>query len=106
VQVLLVAFFAWVYDEIRELHGNVVVAGVAHGRDIWRIDHQIHMAWTEPLNHALDHHPAIANALATYYVVMHLGMTSLVLVILWVHGRHYRHQRNVLVLLSLVGLIV
>jgi hypothetical protein len=56
------------------------------------------------MNHWLIHHEWIGNALAGYYVVMHLGMAALTLLVLWVNGPRYRYHRNALILLSLIGL--
>lgn len=106
-QVLLIAGFAWAYDEIRSLHGNVVAAGLRHGRAVLHLDRALHINWSEPLNHWLTrHHDVTGDVLAGYYVVMHLGMVALTLLVLWVAGRGYTFHRNVLILLSLVGMAV
>jgi hypothetical protein len=105
-QVLLAVGFAWGYDEIRALHGNVRAAGLAHGVDVLRLDRAMHVDWATPLNVWLGHHDALGDVLAGYYFVMHLGMTSLTLVVLWLHGRRYRWQRDALLVMSLVGLVV
>ncbi|HEU5033764.1 MAG TPA: phosphatase PAP2 family protein, partial [Mycobacteriales bacterium] len=103
---VLVVGFAWGYDEIRELHGNVVAAGVQHGTQLLRLDHLLHLDWTSTLNRWLVGEHALGAVLSGYYVVMHLGMTALVLLVLWVHGPTYRRQRNALIVLSLIGLVV
>jgi hypothetical protein len=105
-QVLLVVGFAWAYDEVRSLHGNVVAAAVRHGHAVLRADRALHVNWSGPLNTWLGHHDSLADLLAAYYVVMHLGMTSLTLLLLWLQGRHYRHHRDALIVASLVGLAV
>jgi hypothetical protein len=64
------------------------------------------MSWAEPLNRWLFEHHAIAHVLSAYYFAMHLGMTALVLLLLWLRSDAYRRQRNVLVVASLVGLAV
>jgi hypothetical protein len=106
IQILLIVGFAWAYDEVRSLHGNVVAAGMRHGRSILRLDRSLHLDWSQPLNHWLSHHDVLADVLSFYYVVMHLGMTSLALLILWVNGPRYRYHRNVLIFESLVGLAI
>jgi len=106
IQVLIIVGFAMAYDEVRSLHGNVVATGLRHGRDVLHLDRTLHLNWSEPMNHWLVHHDWIGDALSGYYVVMHLGMTSLTLLILWVHGPRYRYHRNVLLLLSVIGLVV
>jgi hypothetical protein len=98
--------FAWGYDEVRALHGDVAHTGVTHAQDVLRIDRALHVEWVTPVNHWLAGHTSIAEALSGYYFVMHLGMTSLTLVVLWLHGRGYRWHRDALVLMSLVGLAV
>jgi hypothetical protein len=104
IQVLIIVGFAVAYDEVRSLHGDVVATAEQHGRDILHLDKVLHLNWAEPMNHWLVHHEWVGNALSGYYVVMHLGMTALMLVILWIYGARYRYHRNVLLLLSLVGL--
>jgi hypothetical protein len=105
-QVVLVVGFAWAYDEVRALHGNVVAIGVRHGGQVLHADRTWHLDWAFALNRWLSHHDAVADVLAGYYVVMHLGATSLVLLLLYVQGEHYRQQRNVLLFASVVGLVV
>jgi hypothetical protein len=84
----------------------VIAEGLRHGRQMLRIDRDLHLAWTGPMNHWLAHHDAAADVLSFYYVVMHLGMTSFTLLVLWINGRHYRYHRNVLIFSSLIGLAV
>jgi hypothetical protein len=103
---LLVVGFAWAYDEVRSLHGNVVAVGLRHGRAVLHADRALHLAWTDSLNHWLGHHDAVADLLAGYYVVMHLGVTSLVLLLLYLQGPKYRYHRDVLLFLSIIGLVV
>lgn len=105
-QVLLAVGFAWGYDEIRALHGDVHKAGLAHGLDVLHLDRVLHVDWATPFNAWLVHHDTLADLLAGYYFVMHLGMTSLTLVVLWWHGRRYRWHRDALLLMSVVGLVV
>jgi hypothetical protein len=73
---------------------------------VLRIDRWLHMSWAHPLNVWLTHHAAVADVLAFYYVVMHLGMVSFTLLALWIEGRHYRHHRNVLIGLSMIGFAI
>jgi hypothetical protein len=106
IQVLVIVGFAYAYDAVRALHGDVVATASRHGRDVWHVDKVLHLNWAEPMNDWLLQHQWVGNALAGYYVVMHLGMTALTLLILWLNGPRYRHHRNALVLLSLIGLAV
>jgi hypothetical protein len=105
-QVILVVGFAWGYDAIRSLHGDVVAAGIRHGPAVLRADRALHLDWSGSLNHWLSHHDALADLLAGYYVVMHLGLTALTLLLLWRYGRTYTHHRDALLLASVVGLAV
>jgi hypothetical protein len=105
-QVLLIVGFAWAYDEVRSLHGNVVAEGNRHGHAVLHADRVLHLDWAQPLNHWLTHHDGVADVLSFYYVVMHLGMTSLTLLVLWIHGPKYRYHRNVLLFSSVIGLAV
>ena len=105
-QVLLAVGFAWGYDEVRALHGDVRRAGIAHGLDVLHLDRVLHVDWATPFNAWLVHHRTFGDVLAGYYFVMHLGMTALTLVVLWVHGRSYRWHRDALVVMSILGLAV
>jgi hypothetical protein len=105
-QILLAVGFAWGYDEVRALHGDVRATGLAHGLDVLHFDRALHVDWVTPINAWVTHHETVADALAGYYFVMHLGMTSLTLVVLWLHGRRYRWHRDALLLMSMVGLVV
>lgn len=105
-QVLVVAGFAWAYDEVRTLHGDVAAAGLRHGEEMLRLDRALHLFFAAPFNHWLSHHATVAAAFAGYYLVMHLGATSLVLLVLWVHGDRYRHHRDALLITSLLALAV
>jgi len=106
LQVVLIVGFATGYDEVRELHGDVAAAGLRHGRAVLHLDRAWHLSWAEPMNHWLAAHSTIGQALSSYYFVMHLGMTALVLLLLWVRSDGYRRHRDVLVIASLVGLAV
>lgn len=102
-EIILVVGFAWAYDEIRALHGDIVAAGVRHGRQVLHIDQALHMSWAHPLNAWLSHNDVLADVLSAYYVIMHLGMTAFTLLVLWIQGRSYRHHRNVLFGISVIG---
>ena len=106
LQVVLVVGFATGYDEVRSLHGDVAAAGLRHSRTVLHLDHAWHVAWAQPLNHWLSGHDTVARVLSSYYFVMHLGMTALVLLLLWLRSDGYRRHRNVLVVAGLVGLAV
>jgi hypothetical protein len=106
LQVALIVGFATGYDEVRALHGDVAVAGLRHGRAVLAVDRAWHLSWAEPLNRWLSAHHTVGQTLSSYYFVMHLGMTALVLLLLWLRSDTYRRQRNVLVVASLVGLAV
>src|SRR3954452_13267295 len=85
-QLLLVVGFAVGYDQVRALHGDVAATALAHGRSVLHVDRVMQVSWAEPLNRWLGHHPDIARLLSSYYFVMHLGMTALVLLLLWLHS--------------------
>jgi hypothetical protein len=105
-QVLLAVGFAWGYDALRALHGNVQAQAVRNGRDVWRLDRDLHAGWVATLTHWVGTHHAVADVFAGYYVVMHLGMVALTLVLLWVHGERYRWHRDALLLTSAIGFVV
>jgi len=103
-QLVLVVGFAVGYDQVRALHGNVVATALTHGRAVLHIDRALHVSWAEPMNRWLTGHHGLAQLLSSYYFVMHLGLTALVLLLLWLHSDGYRRHRDVLVVASLVGL--
>lgn len=103
---LVIVVFALGYDEVRSLHGDVAAAALRHGRAVLRLDQAMHMSWAEPMNRWLAAHHAVAQVLSADYFVMHLGMTALVLLLLWWRSEDYRRHRNVLVVASLIGLAV
>jgi hypothetical protein len=98
--------FATGYDEVRSLHGDVAASGLRHGREVLHLDRAWHLGWAQPMNHWLSGHHGVAEALSSYYFVMHLGMTAVVLLLLWLRSDGYRRHRDVLVVASLVGLVV
>ena len=51
--------FAWAYDEVRALHGNVVAAGLRHGEQLLRLDRDLHVDWAPALNAWLTRHDAV-----------------------------------------------
>jgi len=106
VQLFVVVGFAVGYDQVRALHGDVVATALAHGRSVLHVDRALHVSWAEPMNQWVVSHHGEAQLLSSYYFVMHLGMTALVLLLLWVRSDAYRRHRDVLVVASLVGLVV
>src|SRR3954453_9740987 len=106
VQLFVVIGFAVGYDQVRALHGDVAAPALAHGRSVLHVDRALHLSWAEPMNQWLDGHDGVAQLLSSYYFVMHLGMTALVLLLLWLRTDGYRRHRDVLIVASLVGLVV
>src|SRR4051794_28952211 len=98
-QVILAVGFAWGYDALRALHGNVHAVAVRNGRDVLRIDNDLHAGWVATMSDWVARHASVSDLLAGYYVVMHLGAVALTLVILWIHGKRYRWHRDALLLL-------
>jgi len=105
-QVILAVGFAWGYDALRALHGNVHAVAVRNGRHVLAIDRDLHAGWVATLSNWVAHHHAVSDVLAGYYVVMHLGVVALTLVILWVDGGRYRWHRDALLLLSALSFLV
>lgn len=105
-QIIVVVAFAWGYDELRSLHGDVRVAALRHGHQILAVDRWLGFSAVERLSGWVDHHDAIADALSWYYVVMHLGGAALLLLILWIDGRFYRWYRDALIAINVVGFAI
>ena len=105
-QIVLAVGFAWGYDALRALHGDVQTAAMRNGRDVLRIDRGLHASWVESFSNWIAQRDAVSDLLAGYYVVMHLGVVALTLVILWVHGHRYRWHRDALLALSGLSFVV
>src|SRR4029078_2047272 len=94
VQLLLIVGFALGYDQVRALHGDVVSNALAQGHAVLDVDRLMRISWAEPMNGWLTGHHDMARLLSSYYFAMHLGMTSLVLLLLWLRSDEYRRHRH------------
>ncbi|HTW20635.1 MAG TPA: phosphatase PAP2 family protein [Mycobacteriales bacterium] len=105
-QLVLVVGFLFAYDQLRAWHGNVVGVAVHNGREVLSVDRWLHVAWSQPMDTWLAGHATAGILLAGYYVVMHLGATTGMLLALFLWSPAYRRHRNALLILSLLALIV
>jgi hypothetical protein len=105
-QLVLVIGFAWSYDALRALHGNVRMVAVSNGLAVLGIDRALHTGWVAGFTRWVDGHDAVADVLSGYYVVMHLAVVSITLILLWWDGRFYRWHRDALLVISAIGFAV
>lgn len=105
-QVALAIGFAWGYDAVRALHGDVRLAALHNARSIVAVDHAMHAHWLASLSQWVAHHDLAADVLSGYYVVMHFAVVCVTLIALWLDGRFYRWHRDLLLLLSGLAFVV
>lgn len=105
-QVILAVAFAWGYDAVRALHGDVRTAALHHAAWVVRIDHAMGVGWLATLAQWVAAHDLVADVLCGYYVGMHFAMVCVTLIALWVDGRFYRWYRDALLLASVIAFVV
>ena len=106
-QVLTIAWLWWVYDAVSNLTRTRREHALINGRWILRFEHAAHFDVERALSGWTDKHRGIAIVVADFYDLAHLGVTFIALVALWwIAAPAYRRQRNVLVLVNVVGFLV
>lgn len=103
--ILGVGFYA--YTRVQQSLPTHPVAALRNGEALWNSEGRWHLRAEPTLNHGLVAHPALAVVANYYYVLLHLGITLVIL--LWLYRWHrlnYRRARLVLFAASLVALIV
>jgi hypothetical protein len=107
VEVLAVAWLAWVYDATSNLAPLRLHQALENGRGVLRFEQTLHLDPELALDRWLSAHRALGTLLSNYYDQAHWIVTMTLLAYLWVR-RHdiYRPLRNALVLVNLIGFIV
>jgi PAP2 superfamily len=107
LEVFVIVWLCWVYDDIANLAPLRRQAAYAHARSILHLEHLAHLDPEAALNRWLATHHAIALWVSNYYDNAHFIVT--LGVVGWLWWRHpvlYRPLRTSLVLINVVALAV
>jgi hypothetical protein len=106
-ELLVIVWFAWLYDAITNLAPLREQVALAHGRGIWSLERSLHIAPELVLNRWLAVHQTLGAIVSYYYDNAHFVVTFGLLGWLWFRRADiYRPLRSTLVAINLIGLIV
>lgn len=106
-ELAVIGFLLYVYDAIRSQAALRASAALHHAQSVLGVEHGLRIDVEHTANAWASAHADVSRFFATYYEYLHLSVTMLVLVICyWRAPMLYRHARNALVLVNLVGLVV
>jgi hypothetical protein len=106
-ELLVIAWLAWLYDEITNLAPTRETVALTHGRDILSSEQSLHIAPELSLNRWLAGHHTLGTICSYYYDNTHFIVTLGLLGLLWWRRADiYRPLRNSLVAINLLGLMV
>ncbi len=107
VEVLVIVWLCWLYDEISNLSPLRLHTALAHGATLLRIERVWHLNPELTLNSWAAAHRSIALPMANFYDSAHFVVTlGVVAVLWWRHPGLYRSLRNSLVLINVIGFVV
>jgi membrane-associated phospholipid phosphatase len=107
VELLTIAWLAWVYDAISNLAHLRLHQALANGRGVLDLERSLHIDPELSLDRWLAHHHTLGTVLSAYYDNAHWGFTLALLGwVWWRRADLYRPLRNSLVLVNLLGFIV
>jgi membrane-associated phospholipid phosphatase len=107
VELLVVAWLAWVYDTVNDLAPLREKLALAHGREILGFERSLHIAPELALNRWLVAHQTLGTLLSYYYDNAHFIVTfGLLCWLWWKRADLYRPLRSTLVAINVIGLIV
>jgi hypothetical protein len=107
VELLTIAWLAWVYDAITNLAHLRLGAALANARGVLHLEQTLHIDPEHALDGWLAGHHTLGTVLSAYYDNAHWGFTLALLGWLWWRRADlYRPLRNSLVLVNLLGFIV
>jgi hypothetical protein len=107
VEVLAVAWLAWVYDAITNLAHLRLHTALANARGVLHLEQSLHIDPERALDRWLAHHHTLGTVLSAYYDNAHWGLTLALLAWLWWRRAElYKPLRNSLMLVNLIGFIV
>jgi hypothetical protein len=106
-EIAVVVLLVWVYDRIRDIAQTRATMAMDDARRVLHIESWLHIDGEHAFNDWLGPHLTLQWVACWYYQLMHLTVTLLVLV--WLYLRRpvaYRSARNSLVLVNAIGLAV
>lgn len=107
VELLTIAWLAWLYDLVTGLAPLRQPLAIAHGRELLRIEQSLHVAVERSSNVWLAAHHALGVVLSYYYDNAHFVVTfGLLGWLWWKRPDIYRPLRSALVAINLIGLLV
>lgn len=107
LELLTIAWLAWVYDAITNLAPLRRHAALSHGEGLLSLERTLHIDPERSLDRWLAGHHTLATALSYYYDNAHFIVTLGLLGYLWWRRADiYRPLRSSLVLVNLLGFIV
>jgi hypothetical protein len=107
VEVLVIVWLCWLYDEISNLSPLRLHTALAHGATLLQIERVWHLNPELTLNTWAAAHRSIALPMANFYDSAHFVVTlGVVAVLWWRHPGLYRSLRNSLVLINVIGFVV
>ncbi len=107
VELVVIAWLCWLYDDITSLSPLRVGQALANGRFLLHLEQTLHLDPEAGLDHWLAGHPALGWIAGNYYDNVHFITTlGLLALIWWRFPDRYRPLRNGLVLTNLVAMVV
>jgi hypothetical protein len=105
-EVAIILLGYWLYSLGRNAIPRQASIALRHGRDIQRLQDNLHLNWERSINHFVATHEWLAQILDYYYATLHFLVTPGVLIWLFLRRSHiYRGVRTVLFSTTIVGLI-
>jgi hypothetical protein len=107
VELITIAWLAWVYDIVNNLAPLRYRVAIGHGVGIWHLEQTLHLDPEAALNGWLVHRHALAVVSSYYYDNAHFAVTlGLLGWLWWKRADIYRPMRSALVLMNVLGLAV
>ena len=107
VELLIIAWLAWIYDIVTNLAPLRVHVAIGHAWGIWHAEQALHLDPELTLNRWLTAHHTLAVVASYYYDNAHFIVTFGLLGYLWWRRPDiYRPLRNTLVLVNVLAFIV
>jgi hypothetical protein len=107
LELLIIAWLAWVYDAINNLAPLREQLALAHARGLLSLESTLHIDPEHALDRWLASHHTLGLAISDYYDNAHFLVTLGLLGLLWWRRADiYRPLRSVLVVVNLLGFLV
>ena len=107
VDILVVAWLAWVYDLLGSLPAGRARAATAHGLAVAHLEQRLHLDPEHTFNNWLAGHHTLGLLAGDYYDNAHFVVTFGVIGWLWWrHPHEYRPLRSALVVVNVIGFVV